>query len=1108
MVHLCTTAVVDVKHNITTFAGNGNPTFSGDGVSATSSGMKPFNCQVLPSGDVIFADFDNHRVRKIDSQTGLMSTIAGTGSTNYNGDNQLATSANLNHPIGIFVSLSGSIYIAEYGNHRIRKIETNGLISTIAGTGVAGSSGDYGPAISAQINSPICVYEHSNGEVYLCDSFSHKIRKIFTNGTIVTIAGTGIGGALGDGGLATDAQLYQPSQVYVNASGDILIMDRLNHRLRHIDTQGIISTIAGTTQGYSGDNGLATNAQLSIPTGFFLAPIGDIFIADYSNGRIRRVDSQGIISTVAGSGSSGFSGDGSSSLDAMLYDPSSVFVTTSGEIYFTDFNNNRIRKLNPYCDNNGYIFDSNSMKCVPICYGQTLNNACGGPQQGLCIAPNQCQCTNSYTGPTCSTPICFGIDATDTTHVCSGRGTCVNPNQCQCSPHYYGSHCEVTTCFGIFSNNTQSVCSSRGTCIDYNTCQCNPNYFSSQCEVSKCFGFFSNSSNVCSSHGTCLDTNLCKCDTNYFGDQCEATTCNGVFSNTSLVCSYNNGTCSSFNNCTCHSGYTGNNCEIPLCFGIQSDAPSLVCSAHGSCVRKDTCQCVEDWRGANCSIPLCFKIPATDFQVCSSRGPCISNNTCLCDAMKYDGQECQFYKCYGISSNSSNVCSGNGECINVDKCKCKSGYGGDKCQYSSCYGILSNFTSEVCSGGRGRCNSLDNCTCYFGYHGDECQFTKCGGIDSNSNLTCNFGNGTCVDYNTCKCNSLYFGNNCQFPSCYGYLSNDSKVCRGKRGSCLLPDTCQCNPHYFGNQCEFTTCFGINSENNTVCNGNGICLDFNTCDCHNGWTGPECKETYCFGRLSNSTFEVCSGHGNCTAHNQCECNDKFYGKDCSIHSCFGISATNSSVCNENGLCVALDICSCLNDTIHYDCSLLFLRNERLVLGFSSVQAFIGETDNVTSQLTILDSRFLRYYAGRDIKIVWEIVMDGISLIYRIEKFIAFLSSASNMAISTSLPSAIAQTGNVTAFASLFDVKTQLAISERISSRQNLRVMNVPPQDPNESSLIIGIAVGVGAPLFAVGSAALIVTSVVAVVLKKKAVAAATAKKIDVARHVDVEIEQGF
>ena len=133
MVHLCTTAVVDVKHNITTFAGNGNPTFSGDGVSATSSGMKPFNCQVLPSGDVIFADFDNHRVRKIDSQTGLMSTIAGTGSTNYNGDNQLATSANLNHPIGIFVSLSGSIYIAEYGNHRIRKIETNGLISTIAG---------------------------------------------------------------------------------------------------------------------------------------------------------------------------------------------------------------------------------------------------------------------------------------------------------------------------------------------------------------------------------------------------------------------------------------------------------------------------------------------------------------------------------------------------------------------------------------------------------------------------------------------------------------------------------------------------------------------------------------------------------------------------------------------------------------------------------------------------------------------------------------------------------------------------------------------------------------------------------------------------------------
>ncbi|KAG2394121.1 hypothetical protein C9374_003885 [Naegleria lovaniensis] len=1067
-------ATVVVMFNISTVGGNGSPSFSSDGILATNSGMKPFSCQVSPSGDVIFADFQNHRIRKIDSQTGLISTIAGTGSTDYNGDNQSATSTNLNSPIGVFVSSSGQIYIAEFGGHRIRKIDTDGIITTIAGTGTAGSNGDSGPATFAQINSPICVYAHTNGDVYICDSYSHKVRKISTSGIISTIAGTGDAGLFGDGGPATSAHLFHPSQVHVTSNGEVYIMDRLNHRLRRINTLGIISTIVGTTIGYSGDQDVATNAQFSNPTGFHISPIGEIFISDYSNQRIRKVSLQGIVSTVAGNGSSGFSGDFSNALSATMYDPSSVVVnSTSGEIYFTDFNNNRIRKLSPYCDHTDYRFDPNTFNCTPICYGHVLSNACGGPQHGSCVAPNQCQCTSNYTGSTCSIPYCFGIAATNTTHVCSGggRGMCVNPDQCQCSANYFGSQCEVTRCFGQWSNDTLKVCSGRGSCVDFNKCQCQSNYFSSQCEVSKCFGVFSNESIACSSHGTCLDTNVCQCSPNYYGPICNVTTCSGIFSNTSLVCNFNNGTCSSFNNCTCQAGYMGNTCEIPVCFGIRGDLPSQVCNAHGSCIRKDTCQCFNDWRGANCSIPDCFHIPSTNPNVCSSRGQCISNNTCSCDILKYDGPECQFYKCFGISSNRSQVCSGHGECMNVNQCQCHSGFGGDQCQYPSCYGILANFTSLVCSGGRGKCSSLNNCTCHFGYHGEECQFTTCYGLESNSSVVCNFRNGTCVDYDKCQCREKYFGSECQYPSCYGILSNDSRVCTGKRGQCISPDTCQCNTNYFGPDCEFTTCYGIPSNNSTVCNnGGGICRDFNTCECHLGWAGPKCMESYCFGKLSNSTLEVCSGHGNCTAPNECVCNDKFSGPDCSIHSCYGIAATNSSVCHQHGVCVELDQCSCRNDTMHFDCSLLFLRSDRLLLVFSKEQTTIGEnTQNVTSQLSILDSRFLQYYAGRNVKITWEMTKESThESIHKAEKTIQFSNSAFDTSITFQLPS-LTEIGNITAHVVLMDVKTQLVISERISSRLSLRVTDVPPappQDPN-NSLIIGIAVGVGAPLFAVG-----------------------------------------
>jgi hypothetical protein len=331
---------------ITTIAGTGAAGYNGDGGQATNAQLnRPSGVAVDAFGNVYIADLDNDRVRKVDAITGLITTIAGTGTDGYNGDNITATAAQLRNPIGVAVDALGDIYIADSGNDRIRKVTvSSGDITTIAGDGTDGDGGDGGPATSAQLRSASGVAVDSFGDIYIADQ-THSIRKVtVSSGVITTIAGDGTDGYAGDGSPATDAQLNYPNGVAVDTAFNIYIADTGNSRIRKITgSSGVITTFAG---GGIGDGGQATDAPLYDPNGVAVDTAGNIYIADYGNSSVRKVDAiTAVITTIAGTGTDGYGGDGGQATSAQLNRPSGVAVDTAGNIYIADYGNSRVRKV-------------------------------------------------------------------------------------------------------------------------------------------------------------------------------------------------------------------------------------------------------------------------------------------------------------------------------------------------------------------------------------------------------------------------------------------------------------------------------------------------------------------------------------------------------------------------------------------------------------------------------------------------------------------------------------------------------------------------------------------------------------------------------------------
>ena len=334
---------------ISTVAGDGTTNYSGNGSPATEASLNfPYGVAVDDFGNLFIADSYNSVIRKVNTN-GIITTYAGDGTPTYSGNGVAATNASMYDPYGVSVDAAGNLFIADTGDERIRKVATNGIITTLAGNGDYGYSGDGGLAIDASFYFPYSVAVDGSGNLFIADYEDNRIRKIGTNGTITTVAGDGDYGFFGDGGPAIDATVWVPSSVTVDASGDLFIADFGNARVRKVAANGIMTTVAGNgEEGYSGDGGAATNASLGGYASVAVDASGNLFIADTYNNRIREVGPNGVIWTVAGDGASGFSGDGAAATAARLNSPAGVAVDASGNLFIADSSNQRVRRAAAY----------------------------------------------------------------------------------------------------------------------------------------------------------------------------------------------------------------------------------------------------------------------------------------------------------------------------------------------------------------------------------------------------------------------------------------------------------------------------------------------------------------------------------------------------------------------------------------------------------------------------------------------------------------------------------------------------------------------------------------------------------------------------------------
>ncbi|KAG2373244.1 hypothetical protein C9374_012347 [Naegleria lovaniensis] len=937
-------------------SGSSSSGYSGDGGRAVNAKLyTPVGIKMTSSGVLYIADQWNHRIRQVNA-SGFISTITGTGERNFT-DGGPALQATINRPLGLAVSpINGDVYFVDSGNFRIRKFTPGGNIYTVAGCGRSGYKGDGALAINACLTGPYDLEFLPNGELLIIEG-NNRIRKVDLNGIITSIVG-GVGneaiavnGSVFPTSLDRDAQgafyitenarndirkldqnyyihafagstmsdygaenehrlvtdFISVKDITVALNGEFLVSD--GNRIRKIDSSGLVTTIAGNrVSNYSGDGGLAINAQLSTPYSAVMASNGDIYISDSNNRRIRKIDGNtGIITTVAGNGNSGYSGDFGYASQALISQPTYIRMVDS-DVYFIDYTNKVIRRIATECPRYSQVNPTNVSDCI---------------------------CLPGYYGELCEDFDCFGINQANGTS-CSGNGICTAPDTCQCAETYYGVECESFYCFGVLKNET-NVCSGHGQCVESDTCACENGYQGPQC-VHVCFGIDATHSQVCSGNGQCVGPDLCNCTSSYFvGNYCQnPISCFGIPFNDSSVCS-GNGQCIEPDLCNCTSPYFGSNCQNLLsCLGILSN-DSSVCSGNGQCVGLDQCNCTSPYFVGNyCQNPIsCFGIPFNDSSVCSGNGQCVGPDLCNCTSSYFVGNYCQNpISCFGVPFNDSRVCSGNGQCINPDLCNCTSPYFGSNCQnLLSCFGILFNAPT-VCSG-HGQCIGSDQCNCTSHYFdGNYCQNPiSCFGIPFNDSNVCS-GNGQCVGPDLCNCTSPYFGNNCQsLPSslsCFGISSTDPNVCSGN-GQCIGLDQCNCtSPYFVGNYCQNPiSCFGVPFNDSNVCSGNGQCVRPDQCNCTSPYFGNNCQSLpsslSCFG-ISSTDPNVCSGRGQCNSTDHCictsisnaavhgnacqnvQCLPNYYGSSCEQYCEFSTNCSSHGVCSNDG-----SNCTCFSNS---------------------------------------------------------------------------------------------------------------------------------------------------------------------------------------------------
>lgn len=443
-------AAPSVAQNIYTYAGDGTAAFGGDAGPATTAKVNsPHGVATDAAGNVYVADYENNRIRKI-TPTGTISTIAGTGFGSYlaSQNGGPATAAWIKWPVAVAIDASGNVYFSEFGNNIIRKISATGIISLVAG--IPGStpapapapSGDGGAATAATLGYPWGIAVDGSGNLIVADQLNNRIRKVnTTTGIITSIAGDGYVGFTGDGGPATAARLNYPLGVAVSTTGNIYIADYSNNRVRKINASGTMSTIAGVglPYGYTGDGGPATIAKLYYPKAVAVDAAENVYICDWNNNAVRKIDNAGIINTIAGTGTSGFSGDGGPAVAAQLNFPTGVAVRYDGDVFISDNDNNRVRRIKI---GNDPRFVEGASKSMTVCriefmtidtilrvddidVGQTLSwSPVRLPAHGSLVATCSAPSTGSTVFPPCgSYAFASGYSGPDTFSVRVSDGT-------------------------------------------------------------------------------------------------------------------------------------------------------------------------------------------------------------------------------------------------------------------------------------------------------------------------------------------------------------------------------------------------------------------------------------------------------------------------------------------------------------------------------------------------------------------------------------------------------------------------------------------------------------------------------------------------------------
>ncbi len=347
--------ITKANDTINTICGNGWSTFSGDGGPASAAEIfQPHYLSFDKSGNLYFGDMGNNRVREINTSD-TITTLSGDGMPGYNGDNIPALTTQLSNPTYLVSDDSGNIYVSDNGNNMIREISAStGNILKIAGTGIGGYSGDGGPAGKAQLSGVSGIAINDSGDIIFADEYNERIRKInHSTNTITTIGGNGNAGSSGNGGQAIAAELFYPVDVAIDSKGDIYIADMVNDRIREINAFGVMKLIAGNGfnsnhwgGGFSGDGGSAIVAELYQPQSVAVDNNNNLYIADTWNYRVRKVNlNTGIISTVAGNGTWGYNGDGRPATAAEISPPTCIRLDEYGNLYIADFYNNVIREV-------------------------------------------------------------------------------------------------------------------------------------------------------------------------------------------------------------------------------------------------------------------------------------------------------------------------------------------------------------------------------------------------------------------------------------------------------------------------------------------------------------------------------------------------------------------------------------------------------------------------------------------------------------------------------------------------------------------------------------------------------------------------------------------